>query len=44
MSDFEYFRSRALDARIAAMRAATMTAFGAHMDMVREYERRSLSF
>ncbi|MBB5712140.1 hypothetical protein [Sphingomonas xinjiangensis] len=42
MSDLEYFRLRAVDARVAAMRAKTMMAFRAHMHMARVYESRLL--
>lgn len=43
LNDLEYLRARALDERLAAMRATSMRAFRAHMDMAREYERRSLT-
>ncbi|MBB5711103.1 hypothetical protein [Sphingomonas xinjiangensis] len=43
MTEFEYFRARAIDERLAAMRAACMRAFRAHMDMACEYERRCLA-
>lgn len=43
MSDREYFWGRAVTERRAATRATGMASFRAHMDMVREYERRAFS-
>jgi hypothetical protein len=40
MTDTDYFRERALDERIAALKAKTMASFSAHMAMCREYETR----
>lgn len=40
MSDRDYFCMRARAERNAAMRAKGMASFRAHMDLVREYERR----
>jgi hypothetical protein len=40
MQDKDYFHQRAVAERRAATRARSMPSFRAHMDMVREYDRR----
>lgn len=43
MDNMGYYRRRASEERAAALRARSLPSFRAHMDMVREYERRIYS-
>ncbi len=44
MTENEYFAQRADEARDAALKAADMASFRAHMGMAQEYERRARGF